>query len=109
MLLVLPGVRFVESIPSQELPPNRCLIRVVSEPGTEPARDIAAVLIGAGVALYEMRRTRASLEDVFIELTTQEKVVDMDTDETDGNGTSPPSPAEAAAIVATDEQSGGVE
>ncbi|MBD1896789.1 ABC transporter ATP-binding protein [Coleofasciculus sp. FACHB-129] len=109
MLLVLPGVRFVESIPSQELPPNRTLIRVVSEPGTEPARDIAAVLIGAGVALYEMRRTRASLEDVFIELTTQEKVVDMDTDETDGNGTSPPSPAEATAIVATDEQSGGVE
>ncbi|MBD2541485.1 ABC transporter ATP-binding protein, partial [Coleofasciculus sp. FACHB-SPT36] len=27
MLLVLPGVRFVESIPSQELPPNRRLIR----------------------------------------------------------------------------------
>ncbi|MBD1931774.1 MULTISPECIES: ABC transporter ATP-binding protein [Cyanophyceae] len=84
MIQVLPGIRFVESIANKDLPPNRSQIRVVSEPGAEPGRDIAAVLIGAGVALYEMRRTRANLEDVFLELTTAEKIlpiVDSDASE----------------------------
>lgn len=75
---ILPGVRLVEPIvQASDLPENnRCQIRVISEPGAEPGRDISAVLVGAGLVLYEMRRTKASLEDVFLELTTEEKIVE---------------------------------
>ncbi|HEY9650332.1 MAG TPA: ABC transporter ATP-binding protein [Coleofasciculaceae cyanobacterium] len=72
LLQILPGICFVEIVPSQELPPNRSLLRIVSAPGAEPGRDIAAVTLGAGLGLHEMRRTRATLEDVFLELTMQE-------------------------------------
>ncbi|NES95379.1 MAG: ABC transporter ATP-binding protein [Desertifilum sp. SIO1I2] len=81
LLQVLPGVRFVEAVAENYLPPNRHLIRVVSEPGTEPGRDIVAVLVGAGVGLYEMRRNRVSLENVFLELTTTEKTLESDDSE----------------------------
>jgi ABC-2 type transport system ATP-binding protein len=79
LLQFLPNVRLVESIPSLgaigDTPKseNRTYIRVISEPGTEPGRDIVTVLVGMGVGVYEMRRTRASLEDVFLQLTTEEK------------------------------------
>ena len=72
LLQVLPGVKLVESISGEDLSANRIALHVMSEPAADPGRDIAAVLVGAGVGLYEMRRTRASLEDVFLELTTQE-------------------------------------
>ncbi|MBE9128443.1 MULTISPECIES: ABC transporter ATP-binding protein [unclassified Coleofasciculus] len=73
LLQILPGVCLVEIVPTQELPPSRSLIRIVSAPGAEPGRDIAAVTTGAGLGLHEMRRTRATLEDVFLKLTTQEQ------------------------------------
>lgn len=73
LLQVLRGVCLVEIVPTQHLPPNRSLIRIVTVPGAEPGRDIAAVTVGAGIGLHEMRRTRATLEDVFLELTTQER------------------------------------
>jgi ABC-2 type transport system ATP-binding protein len=73
LLQVLPGVCLVEIVPVRDLPANRSLLRIVSAPGAEPGRDIAAVTISAGLGLHEMRRTRATLEDVFLELTTQEK------------------------------------
>jgi ABC-2 type transport system ATP-binding protein len=72
MLQILPGVGLVEIVPVDNLPPNRSLIRITSAAGEEPGRDIAAVTIGAGLGLYEMRRTRATLEDVFLDLTMQE-------------------------------------
>src|ERR671933_595029 len=73
LLQILPGICLVEIVPVQDLPPNRSLLRITSTPGAEPGRDIAAVTMGAGLGLHEMRRTRATLEDVFLELTTQEK------------------------------------
>ena len=72
LLQILPGVCMVEIVPTEDLPLGRSLIRIVSAPGAEPGRDIAAVTIGAGLGLHELRRTRATLEDVFLELTTQE-------------------------------------
>ncbi|MBD2311784.1 ABC transporter ATP-binding protein [Desertifilum sp. FACHB-1129] len=89
LLQVLPGVRFVEAVAENYLPPNRHLIRVVSEPGTEPGRDIVAVLVGAGVGLYEMRRNRVSLENVFLELTTTEKTLESDPSEPRSQADSP--------------------
>ncbi|NER94940.1 MAG: ABC transporter ATP-binding protein [Symploca sp. SIO1B1] len=72
LLQVLPGVCMVQVVPTDSLPPRRSLIRVISVPGTELGRDIAAVTVGAGLGLYELRRTSATLEDVFLDLTTQE-------------------------------------
>jgi ABC-2 type transport system ATP-binding protein len=33
-------------------------------------------VVGMGLGLYEMRRVQVSLEDVFLELTTEEKPVE---------------------------------
>jgi ABC-2 type transport system ATP-binding protein len=82
VLQLLPGVRLVESIGSlgagNPLSENRAGIRVLSEPGAEPGRDIVTVLVGMGLGVYEMRRTRATLEDVFLQLTTAEKKLDAE-------------------------------
>ncbi len=72
LLQILPGICMVEIVPTDDLPLGRSLIRIVSAPGAEPGRDIAAVTIGAGLGIHELRRTRGTLEDVFLELTTQE-------------------------------------
>ncbi|MGA9380894.1 MAG: ABC transporter ATP-binding protein, partial [Phormidium sp.] len=76
-LRLLSGVSLVESLPVSSgmfLPENHGLYRVVSEPGEEIGREIAAALVESGLGLYEMRRTRASLEEVFLKLTTTEKI-----------------------------------
>lgn len=76
LLQLLPSVRLVESIPitaDRGSIAARACLRVVSKPGTEPGADIITVLVGMGLKIYEMRRTKASLEDVFLELTTEEK------------------------------------
>lgn len=70
------GVSLVESIPGHHLTDardGRSYLRVISQPGTELGRDIAATLIRAGFGLQEMRRVSATLEDVFLQLTTEEK------------------------------------
>ncbi|HLO88631.1 MAG TPA: ABC transporter ATP-binding protein [Nostocaceae cyanobacterium] len=72
----IEGVNLVESVPtSQPLKDNRANLRVISQPGQEPGQDVAAALIKAGFALHEMRRISANLEDVFLQLTTEEKTV----------------------------------
>ncbi|MEM7716169.1 MAG: ABC transporter ATP-binding protein [Cyanobacteria bacterium P01_A01_bin.68] len=78
MLQNIPGVNLVESIPmlakeGQQIEQNRGRIRVVSHPGTEPGNLIANSLLQGGFALHEMRRINATLEDVFLQLTREEK------------------------------------
>ena len=76
----------VELIKNADLPPDRSLLRITSAPESEPGREIAAVTIGAGVTLHEMRRISATLEDVFLELTTREQPLapsDDDSSESD--------------------------
>ncbi len=51
----------------------RPVLKVLSEPGTEPGRDIVQVLVNMGIGVYEMRRTRATLEDVFL-VTTEDNL-----------------------------------
>ncbi len=72
MLQVVPGVTAVNLLPRENLPEGRSRIQVLVAAGAEPGRHLAAVIIGTGQGLYEMRRTKASLEEVFLELTTQE-------------------------------------
>jgi ABC-2 type transport system ATP-binding protein len=72
-LQFLLDVRLVEIAPTENKESDRTVLKVASEPGTEPGGDIVQVLVNMGINVYEMRRTRASLEDVFL-VTTQEKL-----------------------------------
>ncbi|ARV60864.1 MFS transporter [Nostocales cyanobacterium HT-58-2] len=85
----VPGVGLVESIPTagihnHNLPrQNRAYLRVLSQPGTEPGGEIAATLLRTGFDLHEMRRVSATLEDVFLQLTTEEKNLETETQTAD--------------------------
>jgi ABC-2 type transport system ATP-binding protein len=68
-LQYLAGVKSVTALTVEGLPPQRYKLRVISNPGADPGRDIAATVIGAGLGLCEMRRVQADLEQVFLELT----------------------------------------
>jgi ABC-2 type transport system ATP-binding protein len=74
MLQNIPDVSSVELMPNhQQSSENHTCLRVILQPGTEPGKEITAALIRAEFDLYEMRRINATLEDVFLELTTAEK------------------------------------
>jgi len=46
---------------------------VECEPGRDLRSRIAADLVGQGHELYELRAARVSLEDIFLQVTTQEQ------------------------------------
>ncbi|MFO5527638.1 MAG: ABC transporter ATP-binding protein [Cuspidothrix sp.] len=74
MLQQIPGVSLVESMPHHlRLGEDRSWLRVILEPGQEPGKEIVAALMRGEFDLHEMRRVNATLEDVFLELTTSEK------------------------------------
>ncbi len=74
---LLPGVKSVEQIADESLPAEHFRLRVALEANLpDPGGEIAAAVVQAGLGLFEMRRTRVTLEDVFLELTTEEKVID---------------------------------
>ena len=74
MLENIADVSSVELMPNhQQSSDDHTCLRVILQPGTEPGKEITAALIRAGFDLYEMRRINATLEDVFLELTTAEK------------------------------------
>ncbi|WP_413164129.1 ABC transporter ATP-binding protein [Capilliphycus salinus ALCB114379] len=66
----IPGVRSLQYL--LEPQENRTQLQIFCEPNTEPGPEIVAACVSCGFNLYEMRRTRASLEDVFLQLTTQQ-------------------------------------
>lgn len=75
-LQTVPGVRLVERLMDEPLPEAHHKFRLLLEAGADPGREMAAAIVSAGLGLYEMRRTQASMEDVFLELTTEEKVLE---------------------------------
>lgn len=85
VLQKVAGVSLVESIPtagmhSHQPQENRAYLRVISQPGKEPGREIATTLVRAGFGLHELRRVNATLEDVFLQLTTEEKNFETEVD-----------------------------
>ena len=72
-LQAVSGIREINLIEGEDLPQQHHRLQVVSEGGRDPGGEMAAALVGAGLGLYELRRIRISLEDVFLNLTTQEK------------------------------------
>jgi ABC-2 type transport system ATP-binding protein len=69
ILSAVPGVQHVSGEPEQE--GNRHRFTVAVESGVE-GRSLAAAIVRADLGLCELRPSRASLEDVFLKLTTQE-------------------------------------
>jgi gliding motility-associated transport system ATP-binding protein len=47
-------------------------VLVESEPGTDLRVKLAAAVVGKGLELYELRAVSLSLEDIFLQLTTEE-------------------------------------
>ncbi|NEU80167.1 ABC transporter ATP-binding protein [Nostoc sp. UIC 10630] len=77
------GVSLIESIPTaggHHPQANRAYLRVISQPGKEPGKDIVATLVRAGFGLHELKRVNATLEDVFLQLTTEEKNFETEVD-----------------------------
>jgi ABC-2 type transport system ATP-binding protein len=73
LLQVIPGVCMVEiKHKNQYTSHNHSFLQITCEPDSEPGRDIAMVIVNVGMGLYEMRRFNPTLEDVFLELTTEE-------------------------------------
>lgn len=71
VLRSVPGVIRAEAVRTDGLPAGRVRFRVTT--GTEDwGSAIASQIVSSGLPLYELSRNRASLEDVFINLTTQE-------------------------------------
>ncbi len=102
------GVRAVDPMVTESLPEHRHKLRLTLESGIDPGREIAAAIVQAGLGLYELRRTRVSLEDVFLELTTEEKTIDTEAlDQAYERAANPPAETESAdAEIPADPDSG---
>ena len=70
----IPGVMGSKIITKNLNNKNRDLVEITCDANSEPGKDIAAITINQGLSLYEMRRIRPSLEDVFLKLTTEEEI-----------------------------------
>ncbi|AFY77205.1 ABC-type multidrug transport system, ATPase component [Pleurocapsa sp. PCC 7327] len=73
LLEILPGVSRIAIDRSENR--DRAIVRITCQPNVEPGREIANLIVSQGLGLYEMRRTRPTLEDVFLNLITEEPVV----------------------------------
>ncbi|UIE38846.1 ABC transporter ATP-binding protein [Leptodesmis sichuanensis] len=81
-LQTIPSIQTIDPVDT-ELPPDRHKVRVMGESGTSLAgQEIAAAIVKAGLGLHEMRRIQASLEDVFLQLTTEEPPLPEESPET---------------------------
>jgi ABC-2 type transport system ATP-binding protein len=66
----IPGVRKVEIEPAGTN--GRLAVSVESGPGEDVRSEIAAKVVGRGWPLFELRGVNLSLEDIFLELTTED-------------------------------------
>lgn len=85
-LAAIPQVSQVEVDHDTSLPEGHLRLQVSLAAGDDIGRDLATALVHAGIGLFEMHRSRVSLEDVFLNLTTQEQPLDgSDLDDSDPN------------------------
>lgn len=72
----LQAVAGVQTITPQSQPglaEGHLCLTITTEGPADLGRDLSAALIQGGLGLYEMKRSRASLEDVFLTLTTEDR------------------------------------
>jgi ABC-2 type transport system ATP-binding protein len=80
-LAAIAGVKSVE-VSTTELPAGHAQVKILAQPNTQlPGRDIARAIVNADLGLLEMRRIQASLEDVFLQLTTEEASLESTPDD----------------------------
>ncbi len=72
------GVALVARLSPETTAEDSHRFRVTAEQAKVPGEAIAATLVNAGLGLGELRRQQVSLEDVFLNLTTEESVADTD-------------------------------
>lgn len=70
LLAQVSGVQSLEEIKSEN--EGRFRLQIKCYPEIEPGKEIANTIVNSGLGLCELRRTRATLEDVFLGLTTGE-------------------------------------
>ena len=70
LLAEVPGIQSIEKINLDY--ETRLRVQIKCQPEIEPGKEISNTIVTAGLGLCELRRTRASLEDVFLDLTTGE-------------------------------------
>ena len=70
LLAEIPGIQSLEKIKSDH--ESRLRLQIKCQPDMEPGKEISNTIFTTGLDLYELRQTRASLEDVFLGLTTGE-------------------------------------
>ncbi len=75
-LQAVSGVKTIEPMLTDLLPQNRLKLKVASESEAELGSELVTALVSHGLKLYEMRRVQASLETVFLQLTTEEAPVE---------------------------------
>jgi ABC-2 type transport system ATP-binding protein len=93
----ITGVKSVERLVGQLLPESRCKVRVASAAGVELGGAIASTIVGSGLGLYEMRRVQVTLEDVFLQLTTEEAPPTEESEEAETSAEPTESTSEEAA------------
>ena len=72
ILMRIPYLNTVTIANAKAFRDDRLRLLITSEGSHEIGRDISTALVANGIPPYEMRRIQASLEDVFLELTTEE-------------------------------------
>jgi ABC-2 type transport system ATP-binding protein len=72
-LAAVPGVLRVQPGPP---PAPACVSEIESERGSDVRRDVARAIVARGWGLLELRPMRVSLEDVFLQVTTEEQPED---------------------------------
>ena len=72
ILMGIPYLNTVTIANAKAFRDDRLRLLITSEGSHEIGRDISTALVANGIPPYEMRRIQASLEDVFLELTTEE-------------------------------------
>jgi ABC-2 type transport system ATP-binding protein len=75
-LHTVAGVQSIVPQPRSGLAQGHLCLTIVTDGPTDLGRDLSAALIHGGLGLYEMKRSRASLEDVFLSLTTEDRPSD---------------------------------
>jgi len=94
-LQAVKGFQSVSQTPKPGLPEGHLNLTVVTEGESDPGRELSAALIHQGLGLFEMKRTRASMEDVFLKLTVQDQA---EPDPTTPDSTTELPEAEAIAL-----------
>jgi ABC-2 type transport system ATP-binding protein len=70
-LKLVPGIATIEQNITVDGLPDQVYLRVISTSEQDIGREISTALIQRDIGIYEIRRNQTTLEDVFLELTTQ--------------------------------------